>query len=377
MDSARLRRGAIALLTGAALVAAPTVFLLSSASAAGAVISVVSSNVYNDDFDGDVLVGELQNTGTAPAGLVTVDVQWLDSGGNPLDSDSTSSTVEVIPPAPAYNKSPFRARVTPPPGYASYRLITTPSDPTAALNHNFTVTVTQQFDDADSYHHLKGTVRNNNTTTAEFVSVVASLYDANGKIDDQAVELTSSNASLAPGASGSFEVVSDSTARPYSTYAILAQSSTPEAVDPSSPSPSTTSSPSPSASPTATDVSPSPSATSASPSPSPTATTPPLPCRTGGGTYAIATSPSYAKIVKGGRIRLNVSVAQAGRPCQAGVRLSVYVRGPGTTLYHLSRTASTSSTGKAYVDYTGVRADFRWYVLSSGAHSATNLVQAR
>jgi hypothetical protein len=70
-------------------------------------------------------------------------------------------------------------------------------------------------------------------------------------------------------------------------------------------------------------------------------------------------------------------MSQAGRVCQVGIRMSVYVRGPGTTLYHLSRTASTGSTGKAYVDYTGVRADFRWYILSSGAHSATNLVQAR
>jgi hypothetical protein len=377
MHSARVRRGAVALLTGAALVAAPTVFLLTSASAAGAAITVVSSVVYNDDLDGDVLVGELQNTGTEAAGLVTVDVQWLDSGGAVIDSDSTSSTVEVIPPAPAYNKSPFRARVSPPLGYADYRLITTPTDPIAALNHNFTVTVTDRFDDADSYHHLKGTVKNNNTTTAEFVSVVASLYGADGKIDDQAVELSSSNASLAPGATGTFEVISDSTARPYSTYAILAQSSTPGTAPVESPSPSASSSTSPTPSPTATGTSPSPTATSTSTSPSPSPTATPLPCRTGGGSYAIASSPSYVKIAKGGRIRLNLTLSQAGRVCQAGVRLSLYARGPGTTLFHLSRTASTSSTGKAFFDYTNVRADFRWYALSSGARSATNLVQAR
>jgi hypothetical protein len=57
--------------------------------------------------------------------------------------------------------------------------------------------------------------------------------------------------------------------------------------------------------------------------------------------------------------------------------MSLYARGPGTTLYHLSRSATTSSTGKAVFTYTGVRADFRWYVLSSGGHGATNLVQAR
>lgn len=386
MAQARARRGALAILTGAALLVAPAVFLLTPASAAGPVITVLNSKGYVDPFDGDVIVGELQNTGDAASGLVEVDVTWLDAANNPIGNPEflAASTVEVIPPGTPLdraNRSPFRGRVTPPPAYDHYGLTTISTAANAALNHNFDVRVTSRSVDSNGYNHLLGTVTNLNDVTAEFVNVVVTLYDGNGKADDEAVELSSPNSSLAPGATGTFDAVSDSSGRSYATYTILAQSST-QGSAPVSPSPSASASATatPSASVSATPTPTASATASPTPTASPTATAAPLPCRTDGGTYAIATSPSYIKIVKGttgGHVRLYATVSQAGRPCQSGVRLSVYVRGPGTTLYHLSKSAVTGSTGKAYVDYTGVKADFRWYVVSSGAHSATNLVQVR
>jgi hypothetical protein len=371
MGQARVRRGAVALLAGAALLVAPIVVLLTPASAAGASLVVLSSKSYTDPFDGDVIVGELQNTGTAPTGIVQVDVTWLDGAGHSLGTEVLGyATVEVIDAGPSSsrsNRSPFRGRVTPPPGYVSYALAATPSDASAALNHNFAVEVTGQSVDADGLHHLTGTVTNSNDVPADAVNVVATLYDAAGAADDQAVELISRNTPLAPGQSDTFDAVSEDSGRPFASYAVLAQSSTPGSV-PVSPSPSaSTATHSPSATSTGD-----PSATASS-----TPTAPPPPCRPGGGSYAITSSPAYAKIPRGGHVRLVATLAQAGRVCQAGLRMSSYVRGPGTTLYHLSRTATTSSAGRVLFDYSAVRADFRWYALAQGAHSSTGLVQAR
>ena len=383
MDHARVRRGALALLTGVALLIAPSVLLLTPAQAAGPVITILSHQTYHDAFDGDVIVGELQNTGTDATGLVQVDVTWLDAGGAEISTESLgTSTVEVIPPGSAAdhaNRSPFRGRVTFPAGYDHYRLTATPIDAAGQhLNHNFTVHVDppSSAPDSNGYHHLTGTVTNDNGVTAEFVNVVATLYDAAGHADDQAVELSSPNSSLAPGASGSFDVQSDSVDRAYSTYSILAQSNTPGSA-PVSPSPSASTSATASPSDTAS-ASPSASSTATStPTATPTPTVSPLPCRTGGGTVALAVSPAYKKVVKGGSVRLSPTVSQGGRLCQAGVRVSLYVRGPGTTLYHLSRSASTVAGGKALFDYTGIRADFRWYAVAFGVRSAAGLVQAR
>ena len=257
MNTARVRRGTIALLSGAALLVAPAVLLMTPASAAGATITVLSSKLYTDPFDGPVIVGELQNTGTGTSGLVSIDVTWFNSAGAQIgqpDLGITASTVEAIPAdtsAATDNRSPFRARVTPPSDYTTYTLTPTASDP-AALNHNFTVSVTGQTVDAGGFQHLTGTVTNNNTVAAEFVGIVATLYDVSGKADDQAVEGISSNASMAPGATGTFDVVSDGAGctapsggtpatcqrRAFpSPYLMVAQSSTPGSAPSPSPDP--------------------------------------------------------------------------------------------------------------------------------------------
>lgn len=373
MTTAHIRRGAVALLSGAALIA-PAVFLLSSASAAAPVVTVRDSRIYSDPIDGDVIVGEVQNTGDASSGLVALDVTWLDSSGNVISTDQgfTSSTLQSVPPGSSGdtgNRSPFRAVLSPPStGYASYRLAALPTTPNREPNHNFAISVTSRPTDpvdGNGFHHVLGTVTNTNTTSSDNVNLAFTMYDGAGKVVDEAV---SSIGTLAPGVSTAFDVPSDGSQQGFVSVAGIAESDTAPAPG-VSPSPSASSAgPSPTVSPT---VSP-------TMSPTPTMSTPPLlPCRTGGGSYAIAATPSYKKIVKGTGVRVSATLTQAGRLCQAGIRLSVYARGPGTTLYHLSKSMTTASTGKAFADYIGVKADFRWYVVSSGAHSATNLVQAR
>jgi hypothetical protein len=57
--------------------------------------------------------------------------------------------------------------------------------------------------------------------------------------------------------------------------------------------------------------------------------------------------------------------------------MGVYVRGPGTTLYHLSRTLRTDVQGLVQATFVKPTADFRWYVRFASTTSAINLVQVR
>ncbi|GAC1441717.1 MAG: hypothetical protein NVSMB55_10240 [Mycobacteriales bacterium] len=311
-----LRRGALAVLTGSALAVAPAFVFSSAAAAAGPSVTVVSSKEYLDPFLGDVVAGELQNTGADPSGQVAVSVTWLDAAGHALGpaSSLTNSTLDVLGPG---DRSPFTHAVTPPAGWKSYTLTASPGATQEALNHNFTVTVTSRTTDVDGFHHLVGTVVNNNSVGADAVAVVATLYDSSGRADDQAIETMPAGTTLAPGASRSFDAISDASGRPFASLAITAQS-------PSTPAPSTPAAGTPAAS---------------TPTPTPTASPSSSPSPSSGPDVAPA-------------VTLQNSVINAGQ------RVTVVYRGaPGSTLTILSRTqpaTAFSVIGSVTLDGSGV-----------------------
>jgi hypothetical protein len=101
------------------------------------------------------------------------------------------------------------------------------------------------------------------------------------------------------------------------------------------------------------------------------------PCGTGGGNYVLRISPLAAVIARGGTVVLTSRLLQSGRICQAGLTVALYTRGPGTTLFHISRTLTTDAQGLVQATYTRPGADFRWYVRHSTAVSGIGLVQVR
>ena len=108
---------------------------------------------------------------------------------------------------------------------------------------------------------------------------------------------------------------------------------------------------------------------------------PPEPCYAGGGPLSLRISPSYALVTPTQSVTLSARLMQNGRACQAGVRVPVYARGPGATVFHLSRTLTTDASGLVRTTYVRPSADFRWYVKAmfdfANAASPTGLVQVR
>jgi acid phosphatase len=104
---------------------------------------------------------------------------------------------------------------------------------------------------------------------------------------------------------------------------------------------------------------------------------PAQPCYSGGGSYALRISPSYARVSRTGAVTLSARLLQGGRACQSGLRVGLHARGPGATTYHLSRALVTGSGGLVSTTYSRPGSDFRWYAAYGGASSPVGLVQVR
>lgn len=226
----------------AALIAVPALLVALPASASTSV-TIVSSSSYVDSIDYRHVVGEVRNTGTTNVDSVELTVTFHDAGGRLLETSSTYSALDILAPG---ERAPFHAIDETPPGYDHYELSLSSQATTAMPNHNFTTTVSNEYTDSIDYRHIVGTVRNDNTTTARFVEPVITLYDASGTVvgTDFTFVKSDDSSSLGAKASAPFEFAI-STERPWATYRIVTESSTPPAYD-------TTGAPSASASPTGT-----------------------------------------------------------------------------------------------------------------------------
>jgi hypothetical protein len=258
----RRRRTVLARFAAASLVvalgAAGTLLAPSAATAADDRISVRSITQFGPDSAGyHEIIGEVQNAGATALGPVRVDFSFYSANNTLLSTDYTFSDVSRLAPG---EKSPFSLHFEPVPEYDHYSYGVSDADFSfQSVNHNFTVTVTNRYNDG-LFEHVVGTVRNDNTTTAEFVSVVGTAYAADGTaVDASESFINNSSKELAPGTSATYELIFFS-GRPFQNYALLAESSSTPSTDSSSPSPapSTTQTPAPS---TSQSASPSPATT--------------------------------------------------------------------------------------------------------------------
>lgn len=300
------RRFAAAVTTAVAstaLVAAGLVAWVAPAANASAGVQILPATVsmYLDANADRHVVGELQNTGTTNIESIQVDFAFFDSAGTQLGTDFTNSALARLSPG---EKSSFHEVFTTPAGYDHYAASVSAMDAPDVPNHNFTAGATIGPADANGLRPITGTVRNDNTTDADFVNVVFTFY--NGSVVVNEDDAFVNDDTIAPG--GSSVVESSVSAAPaFTTFTIRAESNSPAAPS-ASPSPS----PSPSASPTA---SPSPGASS-SPTPSP--------------------SPSTTEVAP--------TVALASSVISAGQHVTVtYTGTPGSTLTVLSKTQPATS----------------------------------
>ncbi|GAC1611729.1 MAG: acid phosphatase [Mycobacteriales bacterium] len=101
------------------------------------------------------------------------------------------------------------------------------------------------------------------------------------------------------------------------------------------------------------------------------------PCGVGRGSYSLRISPTFAQIHPGGFVTLFARLLQDGRPCQPGLRVGWYVRGPGAAGFHLSRVVTTGDSGLVSTTYSRPGSDFRWFPASAGIAGPNGLVQVR
>ena len=185
------------------------------------------------------IVGEVRNVGDANAKYIQVNFNFFDASNRLLSTDFTFTSVDILGPG---EKSPFHESFSPPAGYDHYAISSiSPSTSSTPGNHSFTTTVTNVFTDGIGAQHIVGQVTNNNTTTSEYVEVVATFYDGSGHIVDADFTFvnTDSKATLAAGQQASFELI-ESSGYPVSvSRALLTQSSTPPNSPPTAQVPTT------------------------------------------------------------------------------------------------------------------------------------------
>jgi hypothetical protein len=196
-------------------------------------ITLLSQSKFVDTNNQVHVVGELQNSGSATAEFVSLAVDEYDAGGSLLGTDSTFADVSVLSPGQRSGFIPVIVDLGAKPGF-DHAVVTTIDDRVATDPQNqwFTTTVNAPTTDSGG-QHIVGTVRNLNSTASQFVTVLFTFLDANGQaVDtDATIANTDSSATVQPGATvGFIQLDRDPTAPAWTSYEVVAESSTAPAV---------------------------------------------------------------------------------------------------------------------------------------------------
>lgn len=238
MNRGRTIRG-IAVVTACATAVIAASLLPEAVAAATIRIVSHSQHVSADEVH---IAGEVINDGTRNADFIEITARLLDASNRQLGSERAYTLLEIVAPG---EKTPFHLVFEPPAGYDHYSLGVSGTDTSMAPNHNFTVRVTNTTVDEFGDRHLQGEVTNNNETRAEGVQIVFTFYDERGTVVEAEFtfpEAADFDPALDAGESAPFELTLSSDIPEYSTFAAVAESSSP---------PTGGSSPSPTASPSA------------------------------------------------------------------------------------------------------------------------------
>lgn len=148
--------------------------------AASAEVTILNDKKYVGDDDSVHIVGEIQNNLDVPLRQIQVFVTLYDSNNNIISTKETSSLVNIIMPT---MKSPFDLVLTERnlKQVKSYEL---DFDYKVSAPKSQVIDITSSEITRDNHNNLMitGTVANNGETTANMVSVVATLYDKDGNV---------------------------------------------------------------------------------------------------------------------------------------------------------------------------------------------------
>ena len=181
-------------------------------------LSVVSVNALPTTI-GPVVDGELRNTSNGPVQLAQVAVSLTDTGGKDIGSQFGYTLLKVIPPGA---KAAFSIPYTGGPRSVG-KVSATVTAATAAPTGYTTVQVaSKQGGVLGNDFQVTGTVSNSSSGPVHYVNVVATFYDAKGKVVGAAQDESDASA-VPPGGTTSFNIILQEQGTKVSTYALASE----------------------------------------------------------------------------------------------------------------------------------------------------------
>lgn len=163
----------------------------------------VASDASYTEGDYLYIIGEVRNTGSVPLEYVKVVATLYDGTDEVIGTESTYTILDVISPG---GKAPFEMMTSDWEGMTRYKLQLQSSegDLPEAL-----VSVASHRDRIDGdYYHIVGEVKNESTAPAEYVKVIATLYDEADKVVGVTASYTVLDV-IPPGGRSPFELTTD------------------------------------------------------------------------------------------------------------------------------------------------------------------------
>lgn len=187
-------------------------------------VNVLSTDGFVIAAGSVVVVGEVRNDTDFPVGNVKIRVRYLAGDGTKILEQTVMALLDTLDPGEV---SPFHADAKIPQTAQRFAAAVIDYDyPSMPANHYFTLSMpTNGNVDATTYG-VVGTARNDNTTQADGIRVVATLYEANGDVigaDEALVDA----ASVAAGDVATFLVLVDHVGEVGRVTAVAESMSTP------------------------------------------------------------------------------------------------------------------------------------------------------
>jgi hypothetical protein len=179
-----------------------------------ATVYVVSSSVYTHTISSLYVVGEVINNTSGNVSSVRVTCVLRNAGRDVVRMEYAYTMIDVLAPG---QKAPFRVGFYDYPDYSSYDLTVTYFSTAQPTRTGVSVLSSDSWTDPlSSWLHTVGEVQNNTTGNVEWVKVVATYYDASGRVTNAHYNYVLLDV-LGPGQKGPFKILTDN--RPYSSYA--------------------------------------------------------------------------------------------------------------------------------------------------------------
>ena len=216
--SRTLRLGALTS-AAAVLLSLATVTIAGPASA-DASLPVTGVLQYDDLFGTRHIYGVITNNTSAPTG-VQADLMLYAADNSVVGSAVGTSLVAVLAPG---ESAPFEAQ--PLDAYDHFDVSGSPAATGTPLNHAFGLTKGADYTDGAGARHIQGSVKNNNTTSADNVTVVFTFLRADGAVVGADQVGVGAGGPLAAGASATFDMPVNDAFPAYSSWTAMAQSDT-------------------------------------------------------------------------------------------------------------------------------------------------------